>query len=128
MKRNDDMFRIPIIEVILSMISSWWAVVLFNSPDLFNRLPNTYEFFGNIAKESHWGLLFLTAAIVKIMGIVLKNRWMRKIGLFLSALVYSLIAAAYFLGMGWFSVGFGTFSAISIMALWGIREVEIRNG
>ncbi|MGE7880167.1 hypothetical protein [Peribacillus muralis] len=128
MKRNDDMFRIPIIEVILSMISSWWAVVLFNSPNLFNRIPDTYEFFGNIAEEYHWGMLFMTAAIVKIMGIVLRSRWMRKLGLFLSALVYSFIAAAYFLGTGWFSVGFGTFSAISIMALWGIREVEIRNG
>lgn len=69
MKRDGDMFRIPIIEVILSAISSWWAIVLFNSPDLFVRLPETYEFFSNATVEYQWAILFFSAALVKIMRI-----------------------------------------------------------
>lgn len=122
------MLKIPIIEVILSFISTWWAIVLFNQPDLFEKLPKTYYFFSSIAPEYQWALLFLTAALVKVFGILLKNETLRKIGLFMSAIIYGLIAAAYYLGVGWFNVGFGTFAAMSIMAFWGIREVKIRNG
>lgn len=122
------MLRIPIIEVILSIISTWWAVVLFNQPDQFERLPTTYQFFSSVANEWQWGIVFLVAASVKIFGILLKNELLRKIGLFMSAMIYGLIAAAYYLGSGWFSIGFGTFAALSIMAFWGIREVRIRNG
>lgn len=128
MKRGDNMFRIPIIEVILSVISSWWAIVLLNTPDMFERSPNIYEFFNNVAEEHKWGILFLAAALVKVIGILIRNSWLRKTGLLLSALIYSLIAASYYLGTGWFSIGFGTFSAIAIMAFWGIREVDMRNG
>jgi len=122
------MLRIPIIEVILSIISAWWAVVLFNQQDLFEKLPTTYEFFSSVANEWQWGIVFLVAASVKIFGILLKSEALRKIGLTMSAIIYGLIAAAYYLGSGWFSVGFGTFAALSIMAFWGIREVRIRNG
>lgn len=122
------MLRIPIIEVILSIISTWWAVVLFNQPDQFERLPTTYQFFSSVANEWQWGIVFIVAASVKIFGILLKNELLRKIGLFMSAMIYGLIAAAYYLGSGWFSIGFGTFAALSIMAFWGIREVRIRNG
>jgi hypothetical protein len=122
------MLKIPIIEVILSIVSAWWAIVLFNSPDLFERMPTTYSFFSSIANEIQWAVLFFTAALVKIFGILLKRELIRKIGLFMSAVIYGLIAAAYFIGTGWFSIGFGTFAAISVMAFWGIREVKMRNG
>lgn len=103
-------------------------MVLFNQPDQFERLPTTYQFFSSVANEWQWGIVFIVAASVKIFGILLKNELLRKIGLFMSAMIYGLIAAAYYLGSGWFSIGFGTFAALSIMAFWGIREVRIRNG
>lgn len=128
MKRGDNMLKIPIIEVTLSLISSWWAIVLFNTPDMFQKSPYIYEFFSSVATEKKWAILFLFGALVKIIGLVFRNRWLRKSGLLISAFIYSLIAASYYLGTGWFSIGFGTFTAIAIMALWGIREVDMRNG
>ena len=126
MKYNKS-FKIPIIDFILSIISSWWAIVLLNT-DLFSRQPETYSFFGNIATEDQWAILFIVAAAVKIIGIVINNSLLRKLGLVMSAFIYGLIAYAYMIGIGWFSVGFGTFFAMSIMALWGIREVKYTNG
>lgn len=127
-RKDDNMLKIPIIEIILSMISAWWAMVLFNSPTMFSKLPKTYEFFSAFADEYQWAILFSTGAIVKILGIILQIKWLRKIGLLLSAFIYAMIAAGYYLGTGWFNIGFGTFAAISIMALWGMREVHMRNG
>lgn len=119
--------HIPIIDFILSVISSWWAIVLLNT-DMFSRQPDTYGFFENIATENQWAILFIVAAAVKIIGIVINNSLLRKTGLIMSAFIYGLIAYAYMIGIGWFSVGFGTFFAMSIMALWGIREVKYTNG
>jgi hypothetical protein len=120
--------KIPIIEFILSLISSWWAIVLFKTPDMFENIPQIYGFFDRFADEHYWAAIFLLAATVKILGIIVSNNSIRKIGLIMSAVLYGFIAYSYYIGNGWLSIGFGTFFALSVMALWGIREVEIRNG
>lgn len=121
------MFIIPIVEVVLSLISLWWGVVLFNNPNLFNDLPEVYRFFGRVTTEYNWGFVFLFSAFVKIIGIILRNAKLRKFGLLMSAIIYGIISSGYYLGSGFYSIGFGVFGLISFMALWGIREVKTRN-
>jgi hypothetical protein len=122
------MFRIPIIEVVLTIISCWWAVVMFNTPDLFEESPNIYGFFTTFSNEKHLGIVFIVGAAVKIIGLAARKAILRKAGLLISAFIYAMISVAYFMGSGWFSIGFGTFIAIALLALWGIREVDSRNG
>ncbi|PAF19763.1 hypothetical protein [Terribacillus saccharophilus] len=122
------MFRIPIIEVVLTIISSWWAVVMFNTPNLFETSPNIYDFFSHFGNEKQLGVVFVVGAGVKIIGLAARKVILRKAGLLISAFIYSMISVAYFMGSGWFSIGFGTFIAIALLALWGIREVDSRNG
>ena len=98
------------------------------SPTKFTDDSQLYGFFGKFADESTWATIFLIGALVKILGLIFNKNIVRKIGLVISAVLYGFIAYAYFIGSGWFSIGFGTFFAMSLMALWGIREVEIRNG
>ena len=119
---------VPIIEIILSLISTWWAIVFINSPDIFTLRPNTYAGFANIAPEHIWSIVFIIAAAVKIIGIFAKLNFLRKFGLTMSTIIYALIAYCYFESLGFLSTGFGTFAALSLMALWGIREVERTNG
>lgn len=121
------MFIIPIVEVVLSLISLWWGIVLFNSPGMFNELPEIYRFFGEIAQEYIWAFVFLFAASVKILGIIIRNAKLRKFGLFMSAVIYGIISSGYYLGLGFYSIGFGVFGMLSFMALWGIREVGTRD-
>ena len=119
---------VPIIEIILSLISTWWAIVFINSPDIFELRPNTFAGFADIAPEYMWSIVFIVAAAVKIIGIFAKLNFLRKFGLTLSTIIYALIAYCYFDSLGFLSTGFGTFAALSLMALWGIREVERTNG
>lgn len=127
MEERQKMFIIPIVEVVLSLISLWWGVVLFNSSGLFNELPEIYRFFGEVAQERVWAFVFLFAALVKIVGIIVRNSKLRKFGLFMSAVIYGIISSGYYLGLGFYSIGFGVFGLLSFMALWGIREVGKRN-
>lgn len=115
--------KLSIIEFILSTISSWWAVVLFSVPHMFDRQPDTYAYFSKIASERQWAIVFLLAALVKIVGMFIKNASLRRIGLIMSAMIYFFIAFNYLLGISWLTIGSGTFFALGIMAIWGIREV-----
>ena len=119
---------IPIIEVILSLISSWWAIVFLMSSDLFSEYPGTYAAFSEIAPITWWAVLFIVSALTKVIGIIAHVAWIRKLGLILSAVIYGLISYCYLDSVGWFSIGFGTFFAMSVMALWGVREVKRTNG
>ena len=119
---------IPIIEIILSLISTWWAIVFFNSPDIFTLRPQTYTGFEDIAPEYVWMSTFIVAATIKIIGIFAKVNILRKFGLALSTIIYAFIAYCYFDSLGFLSTGFGTYASLSLMALWGIREVERTNG
>lgn len=117
------MRKIRIIELTLSIISSWWAIVLFKVPQMFDRQPATYQFFKDIASESQWAIVFMLAALVKIVGMIINVKSMRRVGLIMSVMIYLFIACSYFFGIGWLSIGFGTFLALSFMALWGALKV-----
>lgn len=118
----------PILEIGFSILSICLAMVLLGSPQLFDRAPNAYEFFKAIAPEYGWAILFISAAVVKVVGLATKKRIIRRTGLIGSTLIYGLIAAAYYLGSGWFSIGFFTYAVLSFMALSAVREVDVRDG
>lgn len=119
---------IPVIEVGLSILSTCLAMVLYSTPQMFDRLPQTYEFFKAFAPEYVWATIFLLAAVTKLLGLATKRRKIRKIGLVGSTFIYGLIASAYFLGSGWFNIGFFTYAVLAFMALFAVREVDLYNG
>ncbi len=75
--------------------------------------------------ENGWGYIFLIAFIVHVLSLVWEeNHWIRKVALLLAAFLFSLISAAFILSQDPFSTGTGIYFAISILALWGLREVK----
>jgi hypothetical protein len=113
--------KIPIIEAFLSIISIWWSIVLFNQDDFF-RVPEVFEPLAVIGNG--WGYIFLIAAFLKILGILTEKSWLRKIGLTFSMFLYGLIASGYILSGHGMNTGTGTYFALSVLALYGIREVK----
>ena len=128
MDRRFTVSRIPIIDFILSLISTWWAIVLILNPNLFSEYPQQYNAFGKILPEYGWMIMFIVAASVKVVGIFMEMRFLRKIGLIMSAVIYSLIVYCFINSTGGQSTGIGTYFAMATMALWGIREVERTHG
>ena len=119
------MKKIPIYEAGLSIVSIWWAVVLFLNDSLFNQIPGFYLMFSKItAKESGWGIFFLVAAMVKMLGIVIENRSIRLAGLYMSVFLYGVISAGYILSDEPLQPGTGIHFVLMIFALWAVREVR----
>lgn len=116
------MNKIPIIEGFLSLVSVWWAIVIFNHDDFF-RVPKVYEGLAVLGKYG-WGSIFLLAAFLKILGILTEKIWLRKIGLTFSMFLYGLIASGYILVGDAMDTGTGTYFALSFLALYGVREVK----
>ena len=119
------MKKIPIYEAGLSIVSIWWAIVLYTNSDLFNQIPGFYRIFKKvIPNESGWAIFFLIAAMVKILGIVIENKGIRLIGLYMSVFLYAVISAGYILSKEPLQPGTGIHFVLMIFALWAIREVK----
>ena len=119
------MKKIPIYEAGLSIVSIWWAIVLFTNDRLFDQIPGYFRVFKKIiVNESGWAIFFLSAALVKIIGIVLENRTIRLIGLYMSVFLYAVISAGYILSKEPLQPGTGIHFVLMVFALWAIREVK----
>jgi hypothetical protein len=114
---------VPIIDLFLSLISVWWAIILFNNEDMLNHVPRKFETLAQI-QETGWALVFTTAAFIKVLGIILEQKALRRIGLYFSAFLYGMICAGYILSPAAFSTSTGVYFALSVLAIWGIREVK----
>lgn len=119
--------RIPIIELFLSIISLWWAFICFTNDHLFDNLPDLYVIFAEVSQEKGWGCIFVTAAAIKIFGVLLQKKWMRKLGLTMSAFLYGIISSGFILSGHVLVHSTGTYFALSVLAIWGIREVMERD-
>jgi hypothetical protein len=115
------MRNVPIIECFLSIISIWWTIVLYNSSDFF-RVPKAFEPLAGIDNFG-WGSIFLVAAGLKIYGILVHKRWIRRVGLTFSVFLYALICSGYIL-VDPMSTGTGVYFALAVLALYQIREVK----
>lgn len=115
---------IPVIDMFLSLISVWWAINLFNNKTMLNHVPDKFETLAQF-QESGWALVFSFAAVIKILGIILDRNSLRTIGLYFSAFLYGMICAGYILSPKAFSTATGVYFALSVLALWGIREVRM---
>lgn len=115
---------VPIVEVFLSFVSIWWAVVLFTNKDLLtNRLPDYMQPLSSL-QEIGWGFIFLAAAIVKFTGLITLQVWVRRVGLGMSMTIYSLICAGYILSDRLLHTGTGVYFLLTVLAWWGFREVK----
>lgn len=108
----------------MSIVSLWWAFICFSNDKLFDTFPGLFKVFSQIANEDSWGFVFVCAAVIKIVGVAIRKKAVRKIGLTLSALLYGVISSSFFLSESPLSISAGTYFAMTVLAIWGIREVK----
>jgi hypothetical protein len=123
-RRRMKVNEVPVIDLFLSLISIWWAINLYNNQDMLNDVPRKFETLAQF-QETGWALVFTTAATIKVLGIILEKGILRTIGLYFSAFLYAMICAGYILSPAAFSTATGVYFSLSVLAIWGIREVKL---
>ena len=121
------MRAMTVVEIVLSYISIGWALVLLTSPTLFDS-GGSWDMLKEIV-PGEWavGLIALTCALTKIVGMIIRNVRMRCIGLWMSTAFWITIAAGMLMTNGYpeFNTGFIAYSGLAVMSLWTSKEVKI---
>ena len=116
--------RIPYFEALASLLSYYLALVCMFNNNMFEQLPQLYGVLEKIGNETFFALVFFFAATIKVIGLVINNRIVRKIGLGLSALIYLVITVAYAISAIPLNWGTGIFFLLFAFSLLNIFEVN----
>lgn len=121
------MKNVTAVEIVLSYVSLGWAYVLFTSPLLFESSDSWNQVQQIMPYEWLVGSVALVAALTKIIGLILKNKRIRWIGLIMSAIFWITIAAGMLIAKGYldFTTGFVVYSGMAILSLWTSKEVML---
>ena len=121
------MKNVTAVEIVLSYVSLGWAYVLFTSPLLFESSDNWNQVQQIMPYEWLVGSVAFVAAMIKIIGLILKNKRIRWIGLIMSAVFWITIAAGMLIAKGYldFTTGFVVYSGMAILSLWTSKEVML---
>lgn len=118
------------VEIVLSYVSLGWAYVMFTSPQLFESSDSWNQVKGVASYEWVIGVVALTAAMTKIIGILIGNKRMRWVGLIMSAIFWITIASGMLIAKGYldFTTGFIVYSGLAVLSLWTSKEVMDGDG
>jgi len=122
---NDEVQSFTVVEWVVTYVSLGWAYVMFTNDTIFSDSKN-FEMLAFIAKKE-WviGIICLSLALMKILGILMKSKRLRWLGLIASTIFWVMASAAFLLSADGldFNTGFIVYSAISVMCLWTSKEV-----
>jgi hypothetical protein len=116
--------RIPYFEALVSMLSYYLALACMFNNDMFEQLPKLYGTLEKIGDETFFALVFFFAATIKVIGLVINNHTLRKIGLGLSAIIYLVITVSYAMSAIPLNWGTGIFFLLFTFSLLNIFEVK----
>lgn len=117
--------QLTVVEVIVTYISVGWAIVMLSNPLIFDQSENFSRIQSVFGAEWAVGIVCLALAMLKIVGIALRSRIMRWLGLVLSGAFWSFVSAAFLFvgGFGAFTTGFIVYSGVAVLSFWTAREV-----
>lgn len=116
---------ITAVEFIVTYISLGWAFVLLTNKDIFEQSSNFNKIESIAQYEWVVGVICLTLATIKIIGMSLHNDRVRWLGLIGSSVFWMLMSASFLFSEDKieFNTGFVVYSAVAILALWTSKEV-----
>ena len=112
------------IDFFLIVITGWWSIVLFLNERLFQDLPELFYTFQKVGNQNQWVSVFLLSLLFHLLGLLWGKSFIHKVALMFATFLYGTMAAGFILSKQPLSTGVGVYFAISLLALWGLREVK----
>ncbi len=123
MKGRNSVRSITPVEIIVTMISIGWTIVMFSNPEAL--ATSSWEILRDISSRWVVGSITLFFALIKIVGIYLNSLALRKIGLLASAVLWSFISVSNGASDEHFTIttGFVVYFGIAVLCLWTSKEI-----
>ena len=117
------------LHVMLTAVMAWLSIAFALPGDTLTN-PSFAE-FALLATERQWSALFLTAAMVGLLGLLTRRRWVRLLSIGGLSTAHGSISYCFYLGFKLvpgapISTGVGVYSLIAVMGyllLW-VRVLE----
>lgn len=124
--KNEEIKPNTVVEIIVTFVSLGWALVMLTRSDVFESSANFDRIEMMARKEWIIGLVCLSLAITKIIGMTLHSSRIRRVGLLSSGVFWIVVSAGFLLSNDTIQIntGFIAYSAFSVMCVWTAKEVK----
>ncbi|PAV30152.1 hypothetical protein CIL05_06710 [Virgibacillus profundi] len=116
----------PIFEVFITLISLVLAIMLFLFPEMLSDgvhgMSSLYGLLLLIMPQPCWAFTFFGAGILKGIGMLIDNKYLRISGLIVSVLAYTVFAITYSITFP--TIGSVIFTGMAVFSLISIAEVK----
>lgn len=114
-------------EILITVLSLGWGLTLLFNDKTFDQSDNFEILEKIVGNEWVVGVVCLSLAFIKIIGMVFQLRRVRWIGLVLSAIFWVLVSTAFLLSVNEFTIntGFIVYSVIAVLCLTASKGVLI---
>lgn len=113
----------PIYEMFVTMISITLSIMLFLFPDMLStEYSSLYTILLVIMPQWGWAFTFFIAGMVKAIGMLIDNKYLRIGGLVMSSLIYAVFSISYTVMFP--TIGSVVFTAIMVFCLISIPDVK----
>lgn len=109
-KRLDNIRPLPIFEILLVTIFSFFSIMLVVFPDFFDK-GTTYTVFRELGGEPLWSFLFFLATLILGFGLIKHYAWVRRLGFGYAATMFMVCSLN-------FAQEFPNFSTATYLALF----------
>lgn len=117
--------RLPLHELFLTTFSLSITILLFMYPELFTKNVAAYKVMTGAASQYVWAIAFLSAGVTKGIGLMGNYKLLRKIGLFMSTVLYASMSLAY--ASDFPSVTAILYALMAVFAIVAMFQVRITN-
>lgn len=117
--------QLTVVEVVVTYVSLGWAIVMLTNPLALSSSANFARVESVFYAEWVVGIICVILAGIKLVGMAIRSRVTRWLGLMLSGFFWSFISASFlFVGeFGAITTGFVVYSGVAVLCFWTAREV-----
>lgn len=118
--------KLKVAEFATAGIALWWALALVQ-PNIFT-LSHAYYYMAILAPAPVWAIVALAIGAFQIVGMFLKQRYLRQVSLLSATAFWTFIAVMLLVGdlftTGLVGTGFGTYLILGVITAYSYLKVE----
>lgn len=114
---------IPLFEVCITLFSIYLSIMFFIFAELFEEQNHAfYTHIRQLMPQIGWAIAVFVAAMTKVIGLLLNNVHIRRIGLVMSGMIYTAFSIGF--ATAFPNISTGLFAILAVMCFMNMTQVR----